>query len=94
MATQPQIDAYNDLKPDLGRRQAQVLNIIQLKSGGGATLREIADELQLELSSVSGRVRELVEKKRLINSGRTRMNLRSGKAMTVWTEPVGQLVML
>ncbi len=94
MATQPQLDAYNDLKPSLGQRQAQVLNIVRLKSGGGATLREIADELHLELSSVSGRVRELVQKGRLIHSGRTRMNLRSGKPMTVWTEPLGQLVMI
>lgn len=93
MATQAQIDSFNSLKPKLGDRQASVLSVIEEAGGHGATLREIADILELELSSVSGRVNELYRLGLVFGFG-TRLNPSSGKRMTVWIQKLEQLEMI
>ena len=93
MATQSQIDSFNSLKPKLGQRQAAVLDVIVSAGGHGATLREIADVLKVELNSVSGRVNELC-RHRLVEGCGARINLSSGKRMTVWIRKRGQLQLI
>lgn len=82
MSTRASLAAWRDLQPKLGARQEQVLVIISEPEG--ATLREIADRLDLDMSGVSPRVTELHELGLVVNSGRTRLNPRSGKMITVW----------
>ena len=93
MATQSQIDSFNSLKPKLGQRQAAVLSVIEEAGGRGATLREIADVLEVELNSVSGRVHELC-RHRLVDGCGSRFNPSSGKRMTVWIRKRGQLQLI
>ena len=84
MATESQLLAFKDLKKVLSQRQAEVAVFVFEKLDYGATLREIADALGHELSSVSGRVNELVKLQWLKDSLKKRVNPRSRKYMTVW----------
>lgn len=83
MSTRAQLHAYEDIKPKLGARQEQVMGIVNA-GPDGATLRDIADRLGLDLSGVSPRITELQALGLVYDSGRTRVNVRSGKMITVW----------
>lgn len=54
------IEAYNDIKPELNKRQAEVLGVI--RRYGKISNRGIARILSLEINQVTGRVNELVKK--------------------------------
>lgn len=86
MSTASQVEAWREIQPKLGNRQEQVLAII--KEPDGATLRELADRLGLDMSGVSPRVTELTDAGLVRDSGRTRLNAKSGKQITVWV-PTG-----
>lgn len=83
MSTRGQINAWDDIQAHLSKRQEQVLAVIKGR-GIGATLREIADILGIDMSAVSGRVTELQELKLVYDSGHQRVNPKSGKMITVW----------
>ena len=86
MATQAQKDAYNDLKPGLALAEQAVFDVITL-AHDGATLREIADALGLEMGSASGRVCGLIERGLVVNSGERRLNPKTKKNITVYKIP-------
>lgn len=91
MTTRAQVASWDRIQTSLTDRQAEVFQIIH-GSPEGATLREIADKLELEMNQVSGRVRELQQLSLVRDSGRGRLNPRSGIEITVWVSvPKGQL---
>ena len=60
---QQSLQAYELIKPELNKRQAQVLNaIFQL---GEASNHQIAEFLNLEINQVTGRTNELAGKNRI-----------------------------
>lgn len=77
------LDAYQDLKQHLGTRHSQVLNTLS-SYPSGLTSRSIARALQLELHCVSGRIRELVGRDLIRDSGRKSFDQVTGKAGIVW----------
>ena len=78
-----QLESWEKLKPEIGRRQQQVLDLLD-KHPQGLALFEIAQLLNLPINSVSGRVTELCARKLLIDSGRTRWNEYTRRNVTVW----------
>jgi hypothetical protein len=83
MSTSAQLQAWNDIQPHLTERQEQVYQVIRAR-GDGATLRDICDALDIEMNQASGRVSELCELKCIRDSGRKRVNHKSGREITVW----------
>lgn len=57
MVAETSIEAYIELKPSLGARQREVLEVITKL--GAANNRQIAEHLGLEVHKITGRVDEL-----------------------------------
>ena len=72
--------AYNKQKPKLKTKRKQVYNLIKLNA---LTNYEISDELDMPLSSVCGRCRELQELNLVVDSG-LRRETPYGKTAIVW----------
>jgi len=63
MIQQQSIQAFELIKPELGKRQAQILNVIfQL---GSASNHQISEFLNLEINQITGRTNELSKKNRI-----------------------------
>lgn len=73
-------DALATIKPKIKTKREQVYEFIKSKS---STNYEIADELEMPLSSVCARVRELQILKLVIDSGLKR-ETKYGKQAIVW----------
>ena len=73
-------EALATIKPKIKTKREQVYDLIKLKS---LTNYEIADELEMPLSSVCARVHELQECNLVVNSGLTR-ETKYGKQAIVW----------
>ena len=73
-------DALATIKPKIKTKREQVYEFIKSKS---STNYEIADELEMPLSSVCARVRELQILKLVIDSG-LRRETKYGKQAIVW----------
>lgn len=71
---------------DATRLEGLVLEELRKAEPDGLTTEELADRLGISLVSVSPRLRPLVNKGRVIDSGGRRRN-RSGKKAIVWCEP-------
>ena len=72
--------ALATIKPKIKTKREQVYDFVKLQS---STNYEIADELEMPLSSVCGRVHELQELNLVVNSGMTRKT-KYGKRAIVW----------
>lgn len=79
--SETQLESWFKLLPSLGRRQMQVLSLLERYNLSG---QEIATELGLPLHSVSGRVTELVRRGRVQDSGSRRFNAATKRWVTVW----------
>ena len=73
-------DALATIKPKIKTKREEVYEFIKFQS---STNYEIADELDMPLSSVCGRVHELQELNLIENSGKTRKT-KYGKQAIVW----------
>ena len=78
--TETSKSAYNKQKPKLKTKREKVLEFVKSQS---STNYQIADELEMPLSSVCARVHELQECNLVINSGLTR-ETKYGKQAIVW----------
>jgi hypothetical protein len=78
-----QLEAWGDLLLTIGSKRQVVLNIIDNKPNG-ATLFQIADILDWPINRVSGRVTELKDMGKIIDSGERLVNPNSGKKAIVW----------
>jgi len=79
--SQTQLESYQQIRPELGRRQREVLALLEFEDLSG---QEIASRLGLPLHSVSGRLTELHDEGEIVNSGRTRWNGMTKRWVTVW----------
>jgi hypothetical protein len=73
--------AAASIQSDLAARQARVLNVIRDRAG--ATCFEVASDIGTALHRVSGRIRELVLRDLVYDSGERR-TAPSGRTVTVW----------
>ena len=73
-------DALATIKPKIKTKREQVYDLLKLNP---LTNYQIADELEIPLSSVCARVHELQECNLVINSGLTR-ETKYGKQAIVW----------
>lgn len=72
--------AAASIKPDLGRLQQRVFDHIQARP---STAREVEDALSMRTQTVTARIRELVLKNKLVDSGEKR-ETDSGRKAIVW----------
>ena len=79
---QTSILSYHSLD-DLNNRQREVLRVI--RKFGQASNRQIARELDTDISSVTGRTNELVAKGLVTESHKER-DPRTNKTVTIWKE--------
>jgi DNA-binding MarR family transcriptional regulator len=79
---QTSIWSYHSLD-DLNNRQREVLRVI--RKFGQASNRQIARELDTDISSVTGRTNELVAKGLVVESHKER-DPRTNKTVTIWKE--------
>jgi hypothetical protein len=73
--------AAASIQPDLAARQARVLAVIEDRAG--ATCFEIASDIGTALHRVSGRIRELVIRGLVYDSGCRRL-APSGRSVVIW----------
>lgn len=73
-------DAAESMKPDLGRLQQRIFDHISRRP---STAREVEDALSMRTQTVTARIRELVLKERLVDSGEKR-ETDSGRKAIVW----------
>ena len=73
-------EALTTIKPKIKTKREEVYEFIKFQA---STNYEIADELDMPLSSVCGRVHELQELNLIENSGKTRKT-KYGKQAIVW----------
>jgi len=78
--TETSKQALATIKPKIKTKREQVYNLIKLNA---LTNYEIADELDMPLSSVTGRCRELQVLNLVVDSG-TRRKTKYGKQAIVW----------
>lgn len=78
-----QRDSYNEIKPSLGQRQQEVLEVIKANIQG-LPLFKITELLRMPVNRVSGRVTELKKCGLIADSGERAVNPDSGKAAIVW----------
>lgn len=81
MTTATQIEAYEHIKPHVGRLQGLVLDYIQ--TNGGATDEEVRTALNLRYGSGCARRKELQDRGLVRNSGKTRLTT-VGRNAIVW----------
>ena len=81
MAADTQIAAWMDLQGALPNCQAKVLDVIR---SFPCSSWDVAAALGLPINRVSGRITELVEQGKVMNSGRRTINPLSGKRVIVW----------
>ena len=74
--------AYDSIKPELGNKQCAVL--AKFRAWGDMTGLEMADLLGWSINRVTGRINELVERKRLFDSGRTKLS-KFGRPSIIWS---------
>ena len=82
MIQQTSLLAYEDLKPSLQKREAQVLEVIK-KAKAGITNNEISRYLHLPINCITGRTNTLV-KKGLVYNLQKRPDLYTKKLSFVW----------
>ena len=79
--SQAQLESYQQIRAELGRRQREVLSLLERYNLSG---QEIATELGLPLHSISGRITELVRRGKVQDSGSRRFNVVTKRWVTVW----------
>jgi len=74
--------AYNSLRPELGRMQQEVLDVLK-KYPTGLTNSEISRLMGKPINCITGRVNELMDKDKVIPDG-SRLNQYTGKPNTIF----------
>lgn len=87
-----QFESYKKLWPTIGRKQREVLSVIQ-RSPCGLALFEISESLGWPLHCVSGRVTELKDVGLVQDSGKREYNRKTDRYATVWSIVPKQLEM-
>lgn len=83
MIQQTSLDAWRDIQADLGRRQAQVLNVFLNYPGFNYTNTELSKVLGLPINQVTPRVYELRQKGLLVEATRRVCNV-TGRVVIAW----------
>ena len=81
MVRATQRDSFKDLKTQIPTKQEQVVSA--LRKLQKATNRELANYLDWEINSVTGRVNELFHKK-IIKTEGTKLDTKTNRTVTVW----------
>jgi transcription initiation factor IIE alpha subunit len=77
------MEAAVAIEPNAGTLLRQVLSLLRWRKAYGATDEEMQDHLKMNPSTQRPRRVELVNRKLVVDSGRTRLT-RSGRKATVW----------